>query len=357
MHFLHSRNFVNHAPLHCPQSNPLPARHLYRGRRSPHRRLLLPPHLGPSKRPAGLSRSATSHHVLSNSRRSTIASLLTRTSRGSHVFVHFSSCRNRTDAFVERNYLYGGLAISVLSFLLAASVDTPPSPLDRLVGALMGLCGVIFAGMFAYGLLALWYLWKEAIQQLKSAKLGSLILSAPLALLGLAFGLGVFVALGMLVDKIPKYLGFLVRPLMWGVIAAVFYALWKGRSHAALTLRLVLLLVFSSIILAAIVWRAVMAARKETRSGAVCEAIHQHPLLRPLGPPPRPHQQSGVAPTTIHKFPRRKENPIPPALTGRMGPLLPVSTERSTTVDSAKPAGRYSDQESRPRRLDCCCSD
>ncbi len=123
-----------------------------------------------------------------------------------------------------------------------------------LLGALMGLCGTLFAAMFAVGLICVWNLWKEAIQQLKSAKLGSLILSAPLALLGLAFGLGVFVALGMLVDKIPKYLESLARPLMLGVICAMFYALWKGRSHAALTLRLVLLLVFSSIILAAIVW-------------------------------------------------------------------------------------------------------
>src|SRR6267142_2427557 len=156
--------------------------------------------------------------------------------------------------FAELNYLYGGLAISTLTFLLAGSADTPSTPLDHLLGALMGLCGVIFAGMFAVGLICVWNLWKEAIQQLKSTKIGALILSTPLALLGLTFGLGVFVALGMLVDKIPKYLAFLVRPLIWGLIAAMFYALWKGRSHAALALRLVLLLVFSSIILAAIVW-------------------------------------------------------------------------------------------------------
>src|SRR5258708_11577882 len=156
--------------------------------------------------------------------------------------------------FVELNYLYGGLAISVLIFLLAGSADTPSTPLDHLLGALMGLCGALFAAMFAVGLICVWNLWKEAIQQLKSAKLGSLILSAPLALLGLAFGLGVFVALGMLVDKIPKYLESLARPLMLGVISAMFYALWKGRSHAALALRLVLLLLFSAIIFAAIVW-------------------------------------------------------------------------------------------------------
>jgi len=156
--------------------------------------------------------------------------------------------------FLELNYLYRGLAISVLIFLLAGSADTPSPPLDHLLGALMGLCGTLFAAMFAVGLICVWNLWKEAIQQLKSAKLGALILSAPLALLGLAFGLGVFVALGMLVDKIPKYLESLARPLMLGVIAAMFYAVWKGRSHAALALRLVLLLAFSSIILAAIVW-------------------------------------------------------------------------------------------------------
>ena len=166
----------------------------------------------------------------------------------------FAYPKEESAPFVELNYLYGGLAISVLVFLLAGSADTPSTPLDHLLGALMGLCGVIFAGIFAVGLICVWNLWKEAIQQLKSTKLGAFILSAPLALLGLAFGLGIFVGLGMLVDKIPKYLAFLVRPLMWGVIAAMFYALWKGRSHAALALRLVLLLVFSSIILAAIVW-------------------------------------------------------------------------------------------------------
>jgi len=156
--------------------------------------------------------------------------------------------------FLELNYLYCGLAISVLTFLLAGSADTPPTPLDHLLGALMGLCGTLFAAMFAVGLICVWNLWKEAIQQLKGAKIGALILSTPLALLGLALGVGVFIALGMLVDKIPKYLESLARPLMLGVIAAMFYALWKGRSHAALALRLVLLLAFSSIILAAIVW-------------------------------------------------------------------------------------------------------
>ncbi len=166
----------------------------------------------------------------------------------------FAYPQEESAPFAELNYLYRGLAISVLIFLLAGSADTPSTPLDHLLGALMGLCGTLFAAMFAVGLICVWNLWKEAIQQLKSAKLGSLILSAPLALLGLAFGLGVFVALGMLVDKIPKYLAFLVRPLMWSVIAAMFYALWKGRSHAALALRLVLLLLFSAIILAAIVW-------------------------------------------------------------------------------------------------------
>src|SRR5258708_24892221 len=122
----------------------------------------------------------------------------------------FAYPQEESAPFAELNYLYRGLAISVLTFLLAGSADTPSTPLDHLLGALMGLCGTLFAAMFAVGLICVWNLWKEAIQQLKSAKLGSLILSAPLALLGLALGVGVLIALGMLVDKIPMYLAFLV---------------------------------------------------------------------------------------------------------------------------------------------------
>src|SRR5258708_30728815 len=73
--------------------------------------------------------------------------------------------------FVELNYLYGGLAISVLIFLLPGSADTPSTPLDHLLVALMGLCGTLFAAIFAVELICLSNLWDEAIHQLKSAKI------------------------------------------------------------------------------------------------------------------------------------------------------------------------------------------
>jgi len=64
----------------------------------------------------------------------------------------FTYPQEESAPFAELDYLYGGLAISSLTFLLAGSADTPATPLDHLLGALMGLCGVIFAAMFAVGL-------------------------------------------------------------------------------------------------------------------------------------------------------------------------------------------------------------
>jgi len=108
-------------------------------------------------------------------------------------------------------YLRWRAGASVLCFLLAVAADTPPTFLDRLVGALVGLCGALFAFMFGFGLVSLWNLWKEAIQQLTAQlrfrrhvqshgiKTPSLLLSIPLAILGLAFGIAVFLALGAVV--------------------------------------------------------------------------------------------------------------------------------------------------------------
>lgn len=168
-------------------------------------------------------------------------------------------------------YFRWGVAASVLCFLLSAAADTPPTFLDRLVGALVGLCGALFAFMFGFGLVALWNLWKEAIQQLKGTlqfrryvqshgiKPPSLLLSIPLAILGLAFGTGVFLALGTVVPYLEKW-RLPLRELLFFPIAAMFYALWKGRSHAALLLRLMLLALFSVIILAFVVWLLAWAA-------------------------------------------------------------------------------------------------
>ncbi len=162
-------------------------------------------------------------------------------------------------------YLGWGAGASVLCFLLAAAADTPPTFLDLLVGTLMGLCGVLFAFMFGFGLVALWNLWKESIQQLSSKlqlrrylqshsiKTPSLLLSIPLAILGLAFAFGVFLALGAVVPYLEQW-HLPLRELLWIPIAALFYALWKGRSYPALLLRFILLAFFTVIIVSFVVF-------------------------------------------------------------------------------------------------------
>jgi hypothetical protein len=184
-----------------------------------------------------------------------------------------------TDKFIERDYLYKGLAITILCFLLAGSADTPATPLDHLIGALMGLCGAIFAATFAVGLVSLWNLWRDSISQLKyrlylqrlarsnpqaqSIKTGSFLFSIPIAIFWLAMGLTVLILAGMLVDKIPSWLHSLVREGLFFLIAAMFYGLWKSGSRAAATLRFFLLSVFSTIMIAALFF-AVAWAVSET---------------------------------------------------------------------------------------------
>ena len=188
----------------------------------------------------------------------------------------FSIDSPSSDDFAERNYLYRGLAISVFTFFLAGSADTPSTPLDHLVGALMGLCGAIFAAMFAIGLVSIWNLWRDSISQLKywlylqrlvrsnphaqSIKTGSFLLSIPLAIFWLAAGLAAFIVAGMLVDKIPHWLSPVLREAFWFLIAAMFYALWKSGSHAAVILRFFLLSVFTVIILVALFFGVAWAA-------------------------------------------------------------------------------------------------
>jgi len=161
-------------------------------------------------------------------------------------------------------YLAWGAGASVLCFMLAGAADAPTF-LDHVVGALMGLCGTIFAFMFGFGLVALWNLCRESIQQLKvelqfrryiqsyGVKPPSFLPAFPLAILGLAFGVGVFLAIGVVGHYLEKWHLFSLE-LVWLPIVAMFYALWKSRSHAALLLRLILLVFFSLIILPFVVF-------------------------------------------------------------------------------------------------------
>jgi hypothetical protein len=152
----------------------------------------------------------------------------------------------------ELRYLKWGTTASVLFFIVAGAADAGNDWLDRLVGCLMGLVAALAVGIFGVGFVALANLWKELVLQLKNAKVGSLVLSIPLAAIWLALGLGVFPLLGMFVDRLSNAWVFLTRSLAWSLIALVFYALWKGRSYAALTLRLILMVSFSAIIAAAV---------------------------------------------------------------------------------------------------------
>src|SRR5215472_17304559 len=113
--------------------------------------------------------------------------------------------------------------------------------------------------MFGVGIVALWNLWKELARQLRRAKIGMLHVSSPLAVFWLGLGLGVFVMFGTVVDKMEKLAPFwqlrlnvLLYRSIWLSIVATFYSLWKGRSHAALILRLILLVSFSAIIVVAV---------------------------------------------------------------------------------------------------------
>ena len=60
--------------------------------------------------------------------------------------------------------------------------------------------------------------------------------------------------MGTLADRFAHYFGALLRPLLWLVITLLFWGLWRGRSRALLVLRLILMLSFSAIILAAAVF-------------------------------------------------------------------------------------------------------
>jgi hypothetical protein len=152
----------------------------------------------------------------------------------------------------ELRYLKWGLALSVLFFMLAGAADAENDWLDRLLGCLGAVGAAIVFAMFCVGFVSLANLWKELVLQVRKAKIGSLLLSIPLAALWLGLGLGVFVFIGMLLEKIPESWAFLFKWPLWSLIAVIFFGLWTGRSHAALMLRVILLVSFSAIIVAAV---------------------------------------------------------------------------------------------------------
>jgi hypothetical protein len=152
----------------------------------------------------------------------------------------------------ELRYLKRGMFASVLFFMLAVAAEAPNDWLYRLTGCLIGFCAAISFAFGGLAMVSLANLWKELVLQLKQARIGSLLWSVPLALLCLALGLGALVVLGMFVDRVPSSWAFPIRLLLWVPIAIVFYILWKGRSHVALMLRLILMVSFSVIIIAAL---------------------------------------------------------------------------------------------------------
>jgi hypothetical protein len=146
------------------------------------------------------------------------------------------------------HFLQIGIGGSVVVYMLVGAFESPSGTLMTLTGALLGLGGAVAVAVVGAGFVALWHLWKELVLQLRQARVTRLLSSLPLALVGLSAGLGAFVMLGWITEKLPRVLNFLYPELFWIFIAAVFYFLWTGRSHVALFLRLILLVLFTAII-------------------------------------------------------------------------------------------------------------
>lgn len=174
-----------------------------------------------------------------------------------------SSVSSGIQSWPELRYLQWGILASVLFFVLAGAADAANDWLDRVVGCLIGFCAALGVGMFGVGLVSLANLWKELVLQLKKAKIGPLLFSIPVAVLWLGLGVGVFILLGMFVEKIPEsrkppfqallwsLISVTIAGLLWHLISVAFDSLWKGTSHAALILRLILMVAFTAIIVAA----------------------------------------------------------------------------------------------------------
>jgi hypothetical protein len=155
----------------------------------------------------------------------------------------------------QLRYMKVGMILSVICFMSAGTAEAGKDVLYGLVGALMGLCGALAVAMFGVGFVSLTNLWKELILQLRKASIGSLLASIPVALLYLAMGFGAFLLAGtlviVLVEKLGQFSLGMGRYLLWILITLMFWRLWRSGSHAALMLRLILLISFSAVILAA----------------------------------------------------------------------------------------------------------
>jgi hypothetical protein len=152
----------------------------------------------------------------------------------------------------EMRFLQIGIGASVVVYVLVGAFESPSGTLMTLTGALLGLGGALAVAGVGAGFVALWHLWKELVLQLRQARIARLLLSLPLALVGLAAGLGAFVLLGWVTEKLPPVLKPLYPEVIWFFIAIVFYLLWKGRSHLALFIRLILLVLFTAVISASV---------------------------------------------------------------------------------------------------------
>ncbi len=175
-----------------------------------------------------------------------------------------SAVSPRRQSCPELRYLQWGMLASVVFFMLAAVADTTNDWLDRLVGCLMGFCAALGVGIFGVGFVSLANLWTELLQQLKKAKIGSVLCYVPLAVPWLGLGLGAFVLFGMLLEKLPEsrkslfqvllwsLISVTIAGLLWHLISVMFNSLWKSSGHAALMLRLILMVTFSAIIVSAV---------------------------------------------------------------------------------------------------------
>ena len=144
----------------------------------------------------------------------------------------------------ELRYLLWGILASVAFFMFAAAADAGS---DWQNNCLMGLCAALFLAIFGVGFVSLFWLWHEFVSQLKKARIRSLLRSFPSAIFWLVVGLAVTVIVAMIIAKIPASAKTPKQELSWTLIAIVFGCLWMARSHAALILRGILIVVFSTI--------------------------------------------------------------------------------------------------------------
>jgi hypothetical protein len=152
----------------------------------------------------------------------------------------------------ELRFLQVGISVSVVLFMLAAAADGGGDWVTALSRSLMGVCAALCFAMFAAGFISLFYLWKELVLQLRKASIRSLLLFFPIAICWLLIGLAAMVFLGKILGNIPMVPEGAKREALWTLLGITFYGLWAGRSHAALVLRVILMVLFSSIMVVAV---------------------------------------------------------------------------------------------------------